>query len=45
MLSYLIKKQGKTHIFQILTFLKTQPSLEKTKIGPTAAAENYYSFE
>ena len=45
MFLYLTKKQGKTPIFQILTFIKTQPSFEKTKIAPTAAAENYYNFE
>ena len=45
MLLYLSKKQGKTSIFQILTFMKTQPSFEKTKIEPTAAGENYYNFE
>ena len=45
MFLYLTKKQGKTTIFQILTFIKTQPSFEKTKIEPTAAAENFYNFE
>ena len=45
MFLYLTKKQGKTSIFQILTFIKTRPSFEKTKIEPTAAAENYCNFE
>ena len=28
------KKQGKVTIFQILTFIKTQPSFEKARIEP-----------
>ena len=39
MFLYLTKKQGKTPIFQILTFIKTQPSFEKTRIEPTATCK------
>ena len=35
MFLYFTRKQGKTPIFQILTFVETQPSLEKTWIEPT----------
>lgn len=45
MFLYLTKKQDKTPSFQILTFIKTQPSFAKTKIEATSAAENYYNFE
>ena len=36
MFLYLTKKQDETPLFEILTFIKTQPSFEKTGIEPTA---------
>ena len=37
MFLYFTKKQGRTPIFQILTFVKTQPGFEKTRIEPQVA--------
>ena len=37
MFLYFTEKQGRTTIFQILTFVKTQPGFEKTLIEPQVA--------